>query len=80
MKRPFCRSFFAGLLFAGYAIQIGGRTAAADLTMVRFNFESRAAQRGLLKCPLYAPRGFSVGLRGATVSAPQNIKLLSLTI
>ncbi|GEM_PF-2391835 len=32
--------------------------------MVKFNFQKRAAQRGLLKCPLYAPRGFSVDLRG----------------
>ena len=31
MERPLCRSFFA-ILIAGYAIQIGGRTAAADLT------------------------------------------------
>jgi hypothetical protein len=32
MKRPLCRGFFAGLfLVAGYATQIGGLTAAADL-------------------------------------------------
>jgi len=31
MERPLCRGFFA-ILIAGYAIQIGGRTAAADLT------------------------------------------------
>jgi hypothetical protein len=32
--------------------------------MVKFNFERRAARIGLLKCPLCAPRGFSVDLRG----------------
>ena len=33
MKRTLCRGFFAlFLLVTGYATQIGGRTAAADLT------------------------------------------------
>jgi hypothetical protein len=32
--------------------------------MVKRNFHKRAARRGLLKCLVYASRGFSVGLRG----------------
>jgi hypothetical protein len=51
--------------------------------MVKFTFERRAAQRGLLKFPLYAPRGFSVGLRGGDWCqhhrSQWNIKFVSLT-
>jgi hypothetical protein len=50
--------------------------------MVKFNFVKRAARGGLLKCPVYASRGFSVGLRGATITAPQKYiaeNIVSLT-
>jgi plastocyanin len=40
--------------------------------MGKRNFQRSAAQRGMLKLPICAPRGFAVGLRGATVSSPQS--------